>query len=331
MLTLIAHRLFWMIPTLLVISIISFVIIQLPPGDYLTSYIAALEETGQQVDYEQVEQLRDRYNLNRPVHIQYLGWIAGFVRGDFGESFEWNRPVKDLIGERLMLTMIISFTTLLFTWAVAIPIGIYSAVKQYSWGDYAVTFVGFVGLATPNFLLALIFMFIGHAYFDVSPGGLLSPEFEDQPWNWSKVGDFLAHLWVPVVVVGTAGTAGLIRVMRGNLLDELRRQYVVTARAKGLRYWKLLFKYPVRVALNPLVSTVGWLLPAIVSGEVIVSTVLGLETTGPLLLRALLNQDMFLAGTIVMMLSILTVIGTLLSDILLMWLDPRIRYEQDQA
>lgn len=327
MLTLILNRIFWMMPTLLIISIVSFAIIQLPPGDFLTMEIAALEETGQQVDYERVEALRQQYNLDRPIYIQYLGWMAGLLRGDMGMSFEWNRPVRDLIGERIGLTMTISVCTLFFIWALAIPIGIYSAVKQYSWGDYTFTFLGFIGLATPNFLLALIFMYVGYSFFDISPGGLMSPKFEGEPWGWAKLRDFLAHLWVPVVVIGTAGTAGLIRVMRGNLLDELRRQYVVTARAKGLRYWKLLFKYPVRVALNPLVSTVGWLLPTIVSGEIIVSVVLGLQTTGPLLLQALLNQDMFLAGSIVMMLSVLTVIGTLLSDILLMWLDPRIRYE----
>jgi peptide/nickel transport system permease protein len=350
MLTLIVQRVFWMIPTLLLISVISFFIIQLPPGDFLTSYISALEETGQPVDIEQVQQLRERYRLDRPVYIQYLGWMGGmspvaWARGeealflgsighpilkkpDFGMSFEWNRPVSDLIGERLLLTMMISITTLLFTWALAIPIGIFSAVKQYSWGDYAFTLVGFIGLATPNFLLALIFMYVGFEFFDTSPGGLVGPEFEDQPWSLAKMGSFLLHIWVPVIVIGTAGTAGLIRVMRGNLLDELRRQYVITARAKGLRYWKLLVKYPVRVALNPIVSTVGWLLPAIVSGEIIVSVVLGLQTTGPLLLQALLNQDMFLAGSMVMLLSVLTVVGTLLSDILLLWLDPRIRYEQ---
>lgn len=328
MLNLIIQRLFWTIPTLLIISIVSFVIIQLPPGDYLTSYIAALEESGQQVNHEQVERLRERYNLDEPVYIQYLGWMGGLLRGDMGMSFEWNRPVRDLIGERLALTAIISLVTLLFTWALAIPIGIYSAVKQYSWGDYAFTFVGFVGLAVPNFLLALIFAYIGFSFFDLTPGGLMSPEFAEQPWSFAKLRSFLAHLWIPVVVIGTSGTAALIRIMRANLLDELRKQYVVTARAKGLHYWKLLLKYPVRVALNPLVSTVGWLLPTIVSGEIIVSVVLGLQTTGPLLLQALLNQDMFLAGSIVMMLSLLTVLGTLLSDILLMWLDPRIRFEE---
>lgn len=339
-----------MIPTLLIISVVSFVIIQLPPGDYLTSQIAAMEESGQQVDYEQIEQLRSRYNLDRPMHIQYLGWIGGispvgWARGedamflpalghpvlkkpDFGMSFEWNRPVLDLIGERLALTMAISITALLFTWAIAIPVGIYSAVRQYSVGDYAFTFLGFIGLAVPNFLLALVLMYVGFTFFGITPGGLVAPEFENQPWSLGKLGSFLAHLWIPVVIIGTSGAAGLIRIMRGNLLDELRKQYVVAARAKGLLYWKLLLKYPVRVALNPLVSTVGWLLPTIVSGEIIVSVVLGLQTTGPLLLQALLNQDMFLAGSIVMLLAFLTVFGTLVSDLLLMWLDPRIRYEQ---
>lgn len=327
MIALILQRLLLMIPTLLIISIISFIIIQLPPGDYLTSYIAALEETGQHVDEEQAQQLRQRYQLDRPIYIQYFSWMSGVLRGDLGVSFEWNRPVKDLIGERLLLTMTISICTLLFTWALAIPIGIYSAVKQYSWGDYAFTFVGFIGLATPNFLLALIFMYLGYTFFGVTPGGLFSPEFEGEPWNLAKLLSFLAHLWIPVLVIGTAGTAALVRILRANLLDELRRQYVLTARAKGLRYWKLVLKYPVRVALNPLVSTVGWLLPTIVSGEIIVSVVLGLPTTGPLLLQALLNQDMYLAGSLIMILSVLMVIGTLLSDLLLMWLDPRIRHE----
>ncbi len=328
MFALIVHRVFWLVPTLLVISIISFVIIQLPPGDYLTSYIAALEETGQTVDYERVEALRQRYHLDRPMSLQYLYWMGGIVQGDLGMSFEWNRPVRDLIGERLMLTMVISISTLLFTWALAIPIGIYSAVRQYSWGDYTFTFVGFIGLATPNFLLALIFMYVGFTFFDVSPGGLFSEQYEDAPWSIGKFADLMRHIWIPVIVIGTAGTAGLIRVMRGNLLDELQKQYVITARAKGLPYWKLLFKYPVRVALNPLISTIGWLLPTIIGGEIIVSVVLGLPTTGPLLLNALMNQDMFLAGSMVMVLALLTVIGTLLSDILLLWLDPRIRYEK---
>lgn len=347
---LLVQRVFWVIPTLLLISMVSFVIIQLPPGDFLTSYLAALEESGQPVDREQLEQLRERYRLDRPVYEQYLGWMGGmspvgwargeeafllpfvghpvFKKPDFGMSFEWNRPVADLIGERLGLTLIISVLTLLFIWAVAIPIGIFSAVKQYSWGDYFFTFAGFIGLAVPNFLLALIVMYVGFEFFGATPGALVAPEFEEQSWSLAKAGSFLQHVWVPVIVIGLAGTATLIRVMRGNLLDELGRQYVVAARARGLPDWKLILKYPVRVALNPIVSTVGWLLPAIVSGEIIVSVVLGLQTTGPLLLQALLNQDMFLAGTLVMLLSFLTVIGTLLSDLLLLWLDPRVRYER---
>jgi peptide/nickel transport system permease protein len=343
----------WMIPTLFAISFISFALIQLPPGDYLTSYVTALAETGEPVAEEQVEALRRRYDLDRPFMVQYLKWLNnmlpfGFARqdtgsywqtesGDFnwpsfkwpdlGMSFEWNRQVTELIGERLLLTMLISVVTLLFTWALAIPVGIYSAVRQYSWGDYAFSVLGFIGLATPNFLLALVFMYLGYSFFGISAGGLFSPEYQDAPWSVARFTDLLAHLWIPVIVIGTAGTAGLIRVMRGNLLDELPKQYVMTARAKGLGPWNLLIKYPVRVALNPLISTIGWVLPGIVSGSVITAVVLGLPTTGPLLLRALQNQDMYLAGSMVMILSFLTVIGTLLSDILLLWLDPRIRYE----
>lgn len=350
---LILKRLLWMIPTLFAISFISFALIQLPPGDYLTSYVTALAETGEPVAEEQVEALRRRYDLDRPFMIQYLKWLNnllpfGFARqdtgsywqtaaGDFnwpsfkwpdlGMSFEWNRQVTELIGERILLTMLISVVTLLFTWTLAIPVGIYSAVRQYSWGDYAFSVLGFIGLAIPNFLLALVFMYLGYSLFGISAGGLFSPEYQDAPWSVARFTDLLAHLWIPVIVIGTAGTAGLIRVMRGNLLDELPKQYVMTARAKGLAPWKLLLKYPVRVALNPLISTIGWVLPGIVSGSVITAVVLGLPTTGPLLLRALQNQDMYLAGSMVMILSFLTVIGTLISDILLLWLDPRIRYE----
>lgn len=326
MLNLIVKRLLWMIPTTILISFISFTIIQLPPGDYLTSYIAALGETGETVDEAQAAALRARYNLDQPFMVQYWRWLTGMLQGDMGMSFEWNRPVTELIGERLFLTTVISIATLLMTWALAIPIGIYSAVKQYSLPDYCFTFLGFIGLATPNFLLALVFMYIGYSVFGVSAGGLFSPEYQSAAWSFGKFVDLLGHLWIPVVVIGTSGTAGLIRVMRANLLDELRKQYVMTARAKGVRYWKLLIRYPVRVALNPLVSTVGWVLPGIVSGATITSVVLGLPTTGPLLLRALMNQDMYLAGSMVMMLSVLTLIGTLISDILLLWLDPRIRY-----
>jgi peptide/nickel transport system permease protein len=328
MLLLILRRLFWMIPTLVIISIISFAIIQLPPGDYLTSYIAALAESGETVDEEQIEALRMRYALDQPVYVQYFRWIAGMLQGDMGMSFEWNRPVTDLIGERILLTTIISIVTLLVTWAIAVPIGIYSAVKQYSIGDYAVTFIGFIGLATPNFLLALVCMYIGYAVFDVSAGGLFSAAYQNAPWSLAKLWDLFSHIWIPVLVIGTSGTAGMIRVMRGNLLDELRKQYVLTARAKGVHRVKLILKYPVRIALNPMISTIGWVLPSIVSGATITAVVLGLPTTGPLLLRALMNQDMYLAGSMVMMLSLLTVIGTLISDLLLLWLDPRIRYEE---
>jgi peptide/nickel transport system permease protein len=278
-----------------------------------------------------VEALRKRYNLDEPIYVQYVKWMGGLLRGDLGMSLEWNRPVKELISERILLTIIISIVTLLFTWAIAIPIGIYSAVKQYSIGDYVFTFLGFIGLATPNFLLALIFMYIGYSVFGASAGGLFSPAYQNAPWSIAKFMDLLGHLWIPVIIIGTAGTAGLIRVMRGNLLDELRKQYVVTARAKGVPRLKLLLKYPVRVALNPLISTVGWVLPAIVSGSVITAVVLGLPTTGPLLLRALMNQDMYLAGSMVMILSCLTVVGTLISDLLLLWLDPRIRYERKES
>jgi len=328
MLNLILRRLLWMGPTILVISLISFTIIQLPPGDYLTSYIAALGETGETVDEAQAAALRARYSLDEPFHVQYVRWVAGMFRGDLGMSFEWNRPVTELIGERILLTTIISIVTLLVTWAIAVPIGIYSAVRQYSATDYTFTFLGFIGLATPNFLLALVFMYVGYSVFGVSAGGLFSPAYQSAPWSIGRFMDLIAHLWIPVIVIGTSGTAGLIRVMRGNLLDELRKQYVMTARAKGLAYWRLLIKYPVRVALNPLVSTVGWVLPSIVSGATITAVVLGLPTTGPLLLRALMNQDMYLAGSMVMMLSVLTLVGTLVSDILLLWLDPRIRYEE---
>ncbi|MGA1200005.1 MAG: ABC transporter permease, partial [Candidatus Latescibacterota bacterium] len=297
MLNLIVKRLLWMLPTTVLISFISFTIIQLPPGDYLTSYIAALGETGETVDEAQAAALRARYNLDQPFMVQYWRWLTGMLQGDMGMSFEWNRPVTELIGERLFLTTVISIATLLMTWALAIPIGIYSAVKQYSLPDYCFTFLGFIGLATPNFLLALVFMYIGYSVFGVSAGGLFSPEYQSAAWSFGKFVDLLGHLWIPVVVIGTSGTAGLIRVMRANLLDELRKQYVMTARAKGVRYWKLLMRYPVRVALNPLVSTVGWVLPGIVSGATITSVVLGLPTTGPLLLRALMNQDMYLAGS----------------------------------
>jgi len=327
MLTYIGRRLLMMIGTLLVISIISFAIIQLPPGDFLTAYIERLEESGQTRDEALVEALKKRYGLDQPIYMQYLKWMWGMFHGDFGQSFLYNRPVAELIWERLALTVSVSFAAMIFQWVAAFPIGIYSAVKQYSLGDYLFTFLGFIGLAVPNFMLALILMWLAFSQFGVNVGGLFSSDFVDAPWSWAKVVDLLKHLWLPMVVLGTAGTAGLIRIMRANLLDELHKPYVTTARAKGLSERRLLLKYPVRVALNPFVSTVGWSLPALVSGSTIVSIVLSLPTTGPLLYRALLMQDMYLAGTFIMMLSVLTVIGTLVSDILLAWLDPRIRYE----
>ena len=327
MFALICRRLLWMVPTLLLISLISFAIIQLPPGDYLTSYVAALEESGDEVDAAEVAALRKQYNLDEPLYVQYLLWMKGLLRGDLGMSLEWSRPVTQLIGERILLTSVISLVTLLFTWVVAVPVGVYVAVRQYSWTDYAFTFLGFLGLATPNFLLALILMYVAYSVFGLSVGGLFSPEFENVPWSLARVADLMKHLWIPVIVVGTAGTAGMIRVMRANLLDELCKPYVITARAKGVHPLKLLLKYPVRVAINPVISTIGWVLPAIISGSAITSVVLNLPTTGPLLLQALMVQDMFLAGSMIMILSLLTVVGTLISDILLIFLDPRIRYE----
>ena len=327
MLTYIVRRIFYMIPTLFAISVVSFVIIQLPPGDYLTSLAAGMAEQGENIDSAQLAALKARYGLDQPWYVQYWKWISGILfRGDFGQSFEWNRPVNTLIWDRLELTFVLSLSTLLFVWAVAIPVGIYSAVRKYSAGDYVATFLGFIGLATPNFLIALVFMYISFKYFGQSVGGLFSPEYQDAPWSWGKVVNLMAHLWIPMTVLGTAGTAGLIRTMRANLLDELGRPYVVTARAKGVAENRLLVKYPVRLALNPFVSGLNDVLVGLVSGSAIVSIVLSLPTTGPLLLRSLQSQDMYLAGSLILMLSVLTVIGTLLSDILLAWLDPRIRY-----
>lgn len=324
----IIRRILLMIPTLLVISIISFAIIQLPPGDYLTSLVAELQSQGETVDEALLDQLKERYGLGLPFHQQYFRWMRNIiVDGDMGQSFTWNRPVNQLIWDRIGFTMLVTLITTVFIWVVALPIGIYSAVNQYSIGDYIATFFGFLGLATPNFLLALVLLYLSIVYFDTSVGGLFSPEFQGVPWSWAKFVDLLSHLWIPVVILGTAGTAGLIRIMRANLLDELHKPYVVTARAKGVAERRLLLRYPVRVAMNPFVSTIGWTLPQLVSGSIIVSVVLNLPTTGPLLLQALQQQDMFLAGGFILVISSLTVVGTLISDILLAWLDPRIRYQ----
>jgi len=329
MLFYVARRFLYMGIILLVLSMVTFIIIQLPPGDYLTSYIAQLQKSGQIVDKAQIASLKKQYGLDLPIYRQYFKWIKKILQGDFGKSLQWNRPVNELIAERLPLTVMISLFTLIFTYVVAIPIGIYSATHQYSMGDYTFTVVGFAGLATPNFLFALILMFLFYKYLDLSIGGLFSPEYMEIPWwNLAKFIDILKHLPTPIIVIGTAGVAGLIRVMRGCLLDELRKQYVITARAKGVAERTLLFKYPVRVAINPIISTIGWTLPAIVSGTIITAIVLNLPTVGPLLFGALMAQDMYLAGSIILLLSFLTIIGTFISDVLLVWVDPRIRYEK---
>lgn len=327
MLAYLLRRLGYMVVTLFFISILTFVIIQLPPGDYLSSMVAGMSAEGVQVNQAFVEGMRERYGLGEPFFIQYWKWISNIIfRGDFGQSFEWSRPVQTLIYERMGLTLVLSISTLLFIWAIAFPIGIYSAIKKNSIGAHLATFIGFIGLAIPNFLIALVFMYISFRYLGQTVGGLFSPEFENADWSLAKVGDLVSHLWIPVIVLGMAGTASLIRIMRANLLDELNKPYVVTQRAMGHPEHVLLMKYPVRVALNPFVSTVGWVLPGLVSGATITAIVLNLPTSGPMLLRSLLTQDMYLAGSFILLLSVLTVIGTLISDILLAWLDPRIRY-----
>ncbi|MCT8161715.1 ABC transporter permease [Pseudoruegeria sp. SHC-113] len=323
----ILRRILYMVPTVALISVVTFLIIQLPPGDYLDALAAEMGEGGAD-NVAALEALREQYGLGQPIWVQYWKWITGILfHGDFGISFEKNLPVSDVIWDRLAWTFGISVLTLIFIWAVALPIGIYSAVRKYSVGDYVATFFGFIGLAIPNFLLALVMMYVAFKYFGQSVGGLVSPEYLDAPWSWAKFTDLLAHIWMPIVVVGTSGAAALIRIMRANLLDELYRPYVVTARAKGMSEFQLLMRYPVRVALNPFISTIGWILPTLVSGEIIVAVVMNLPTTGPLLLRALLVQDMYLAGSLILIVSLLTVVGTLISDLLLAWIDPRIRYQ----
>ncbi len=325
----ILRRILLLIPTLIGISIVTFLIIELPPGDWVTAHVANLAAGGDTIDQEQLEAFRKQYGLNLPLHLRYLRWFWRVLHGDMGRSFEWGKPVGELIWERLALTVVITFSTLIFTWVIGFVIGVYSATNQYSAGDYFFTALGFIGLGIPNFLIALVLLWVGFSVFNVNLSGLFSQEFQSAEWSWAKVVDMLKHIWVPLLILGTAGTAGMIRTMRANVLDELRKPYVVTARAKGLTERKVLFKYPVRVALNPFVSTMGWALPGLISGATIVSVVLSLPTTGPILLRALMNQDMYLAASFVMMLSVLTVIGTLISDILLAVLDPRIRFGGD--
>ncbi len=325
MLRYLAHRLLVMIPTLLAISALVFIIIQLPPGDYLETIINEAQSRGEKVDEEWIAFMRESYGFDKPMWEQYALWVFGMLQGDFGYSFEFNLPVSEVVGDKIWLTMLVSIATIIFTWVVSFPIGVYSATHQYSWGDHSLTFLGFLGLATPNFLLALVLLYLAKVYFGTSIGGLMDPQYIDQPWSLAKLGSVVAHLWIPVVVIGTSGTAGMIRRLRANLLDELQKQYVVTARAKGLAPIRLLFKYPLRVAINPFIADIGSLLPEVISGATIVAVVLSLPTTGPMLLDALQSQDMYLAGSFLMFLAVLTVIGVLLSDIALVALDPRIR------
>jgi len=331
MLGYLAHRILVMIPTLLVISIFVFIIIQLPPGDYLTTLVTELQAQGEEISEERLEFYRKEFGFGEPLVKQYFVWLGGLLQGNLGYSFEHEQPVADVVGDRAFLTIVVSMATIVFVYVVSFPIGVYSAVRQYSPGDYALTFVGFIGLATPNFLLALVLMYLANQYFGTAIGGLMDDQFKDQPMSWDKFVNILEHLWVPVIVIGTSGTAGMIRRLRANLLDELHKQYVVTARAKGVPRGKALVKYPLRMALNPFIADIGNILPEIISGSAIVSIVLSLETTGPMLLRSLQSQDMYLAGSFLMFLAMLTVIGTLVSDLALAALDPRIRLGADLA
>lgn len=327
MLRYVFYRILLMIPTLIAISVICFVVIQLPPGDIVSSTLDELQAQGQSVSQEQIAALRKTYNLDAPMPVQYLRWVGGMLVGDLGYSMQHQQPVNELIGERLLLTVLVAFASLMLTWVLALPIGIVSAVKQYSLFDYAATVFAMLGMAVPGFMLALVVMWGAFELFGVSVGGLFSPHFINAPWSLARVIDLLKHLWIPMVVVGLAGTAGMVRIMRANLLDELRKPYVTTARAKGMKDWRLILKYPVRIAINPFISGIGMVLPRLFSGAAIVSVVIDLPTTGPMLLDALMNQDMYLAGSLIMILSMLTVVGVLLSDLALAAIDPRIRYD----
>ena len=327
MLRYIFWRILAMIPTLLIISALVFTIIELPPGDYFESHISELRAQGEAVDMAEIEELRAQYGFDRPPVLRYFHWVAGMLQGDFGYSFEYQLPVNEVVGDRLWLTVLVSFVTILFTWLVAFPIGIYSATHQYSWGDYGLTFLGLIGIAIPNFMFALILMYFANIWFGTSIGHLMDQKYLAEPMSWEKMKSILEHLWIPVLIVGTAGTAGMIRRLRANLLDELQKQYVVTARAKGLHPFRALVKYPLRMALNFFISDIGSILPAIISGAEITAIVLSLETTGPMLIKALQSQDMYLAGSFLMFLAFLTVIGVLISDFALALLDPRIRLQ----
>lgn len=329
MIAFITRRLLLGLVTTWLISVLSFAIIQLPPGDFVDAYIAQLASSGSVVSAEEARSLRELYGLGQPFYVQYGKWIARVVVGDFGESMEWRRPVIEVIGDRIWLTLALSFAALIVTWALALPIGIYSAVRQYSLADYIFTFIGFIGIAVPNFLLALVIMYFAFTLLGASVGGLFSAEMTLAPWGWEKAWDLLKHLPMPAVILALAGTAQLVRIMRANLLDELRKPYVVTARAKGLSEMRTVLKYPVRAALNPFASNLAYQFPQLISGGIIISIVLGLPTVGPLLVKSLVAKDMFLAGTIVLLLGVLTVIGTFISDLVLMWVEPRLRHQLD--
>ncbi|MCS0497067.1 ABC transporter permease [Ancylobacter mangrovi] len=327
MLRYILRRILIMVPTLLVTSALIFTVMELPPSDYFETLQAEMAAQGEHADTSRIEFLKREYGFDRPPVERYFRWIGGFVRGDFGYSFEYEMPVRDLVGERLGLTILVSFSTILLTWLVAFPIGIYSATHPYSWGDYGLTFVGLLGIAVPHFLLALITMYFANVWFGLSIGGLMDPIYFNEPMSWAKVQSILAHLWIPVIIIGAGGTGTMVRAIRANLLDELQKQYYVTAKAKGLPPGKALVKYPLRMSLNFFVSNIGDILPTVVSGSELTAVVLSLQTTGPLLLRALQSQDMYLAGSFLLFLSCLTVIGVLISDIALAFLDPRIRLQ----
>lgn len=323
----IIRRIIFLVPVLLIVSIVAYMVIELPPGDYLTTHIMRLRAAGTHVAEDEIARLTRMFGLDKPPYMRYFLWLWKIIRyGDLGLSFQWNKPVSEVIGERIGLTMTISIVTLLFSWTIGIVIGIYSATHQYSIFDYSFTFLGFIGVSIPSYLLALVIMYFVYARFGVAVTGLFSPAYADAPWSIAKFIDLLKHIWLPVIIIGTGGTAWIARIMRGTLLDELRKQYVITARAKGLPERRLIFKYPVRIAINPLVSSIGWILPSIISGETITSIVLNLPTCGPVLFRALMTQDEYLAGSFILILSSLAVIGALIADIMLAWLDPRIRY-----
>ena len=324
-------RILMMIPTLFMISLLVFTIIELPPGDYFESYVEELRAMGEQADMQEIAELKAQYGFDQPAPIRYINWVTNFVQGDFGFSFEYRMPVSAVVGDRVWLTILVSTVTIIATWLIAFPIGIYSATHKYSWGDYGLTLLGLIGIAIPNFILALVLMYFANIWFGLSIGHLVEPRLLNEPMSWMKFKSILEHLWIPVIIIGTAGTAGMVRRVRANLLDELHKQYVTTARAKGLHPFKTLIKYPLRMSLNFFISDIGSILPSIISGAEVTAVVLSLETTGPMLIRALQNQDMYLAGSFLMFLAILTVIGVLVSDIALAFLDPRIRLHGGRA